>query len=185
MSASVVKSWLGMIGVATGLWALTAIQPEGAVGEGVALSSRPPAELVDVLRTGDVESRRQAATELGQLGPTALPALTPLLESLRDSDVLLRASASATLSRIGPAAVPALRNALRDQNIWVRRGVAYALSCLRDSAPETVAALTEALADADADVRDSAARGLAATKAADVANGTASPNDSRMQRPAI
>lgn len=167
MCTQVLKSWGGLAVIAAALWVLASVR-SSALPDEVAGKPRQPAELADTLRTGDAESRRQAAAELGLYGQAALPALTPLLEALRDPDVLLRANAAATLARLGPAAVPALVNSLRDQNLWVRRGAAYALSCLRDSAPATIAALSEALGDADADVRASAARALEAARSANV-----------------
>src|SRR5208282_6798534 len=72
----------------------------------------------------NAQTRSEAATALGALGPTSIPVLTKLL---RDKDEDVRNNAASALYRIGPAAVPTLTDSMRDQDKIVRKTAALAL----------------------------------------------------------
>jgi HEAT repeat protein len=83
------------------------------------------------LHDPDLVVRVHAGLLLGDLGPTASPALPALLDLLRGDVVQDRRLAALTLGRIGhaaAAAIPALRQALRDADATVRRFAAAALA---------------------------------------------------------
>ena len=102
---------------------------------------------------------RQAAAEaLGQLGPSAAPAVEQLGEALRDADADVRQAAARSLGQLGPSAAPAveqLGKALSDTRVKVRQAAAEALGQLGPSAAPAVEQLGEALI-----VRQAAARSL-------------------------
>ncbi len=65
--------------------------------------------------SGTSEAKQDALTELGTVGPAALPALNKLIPLLKDEDHVVRRLAAYTIGTIGPAAksaVPALKEAL-------------------------------------------------------------------------
>ncbi len=133
-------------------------------------------ELVDRLKTGDVEHRREAAMELGQLGAVeATPALlaafdsegwlvrqaavqallmipspeavTGLLQKLRNSDARIRSAAVEAIRGIGTPSIAPLVKLLKDPDPQVVR---YAAEMLGDiGSPDASPALEEALGHPD------------------------------------
>src|SRR5690349_5428910 len=57
--------------------------------------------LSQLLNNPKLEVRKAAATELGDLGPTAAPAAPALVEALKDKEIMVRAEAASALVRIG------------------------------------------------------------------------------------
>ena len=112
--------------------------------------------LIGQLRSDTSAVRRQAAEALGEMGPTAKPAIAALGQALRDTDREVRLAAAFALAKIGPAAIDTLSRALRAKGMD-RYGPRVALNQI---GPVAVPAFIEALSDSDADVRACAAWGL-------------------------
>jgi HEAT repeat protein len=118
--------------------------------------------LVERLKSPDSDMRREAAKELGDLGPQALPAVPELVQALRDSDLFVRRFAAQALGAIGPdarQALPALKGALKDGKKEVAAAVGTALGKLGSAG---IATLSDLVKDKkqDADVRKAAIAGL-------------------------
>ncbi len=68
--------------------------------------STNPAELIDkwlgALKTGDIGQRRQAAEQLGTLGPAGIDAVHPLGQAMLDADAGVRMKAAFALTKICP-----------------------------------------------------------------------------------
>ncbi|MFQ5796284.1 MAG: HEAT repeat domain-containing protein [Candidatus Bipolaricaulia bacterium] len=128
-------------------------------------ASVPPTQdmsgLIEALRGEDEDESLQAALELAEIGPAAVP---PLVEALRDEDEGVRWNASFALGVIGSAAVPPLTEALQDEDSDMRVIVAYSLAGIGPDAREAIPVLTEALRDEDSDVRKAAAYALETIK---------------------
>ncbi len=104
--------------------------------------------------------RTRAAEALGQIGPSAVPALG---EALTHADAGVRWRAVRALREIGPdaqAASPALAELLKDPESFVRKLAAEALGKIGPQAGAAVPALVEALRDQDALVRQHVAEAL-------------------------
>src|SRR5262245_28719000 len=74
-------------------------------------------ELIAKLKEKDSDTRRNAARELGELGPEARPAVTELTKALKDSDLFVRRYSAEALGKIGAdarGAVTALAAAMND-----------------------------------------------------------------------
>jgi HEAT repeat protein len=65
-------------------------------------------KLIADLKSPDVNTRRDAATQLGQLGPEARPAVGALVENLTDRDKQVWSNAMSALASIGPGAADAI-----------------------------------------------------------------------------
>ena len=105
-------------------------------------AGRPLVELVQDLKSPDVQVRRDAAYALAELGPSAAEAAPALVEALRDQDTQVWASAAQALGLIGPdaaVAIPALLENLdsRDAQRWYR--CCYTLGRIGSPAAGTVA----------------------------------------------
>jgi Uri superfamily endonuclease len=147
-------------------------------------------ELLEILGSGDEESREAAAIALGRLGKVAAgplaslllrgnadarwwaaralaevgteDAVPPLAGALDDADPDLRACAALALGRIGAgSAAPALVARLSDESTFVASVAGDALSMIGEPAVE---ALAGTLKDGDAHVRLLAVRALARCK---------------------
>jgi Uri superfamily endonuclease len=147
-------------------------------------------ELLDVLISGDEDSREAAALALGRFGTVAAERLVPLLSHedsevrwwaaralaevgrdggppllegiLNDPDPDVRACAALALGRIGEgAAAQALADQLGDESAFVSSIASDALSMIGDAAVE---ALAEKLTDDDPHVRLLAVRALSRIK---------------------
>ncbi|MEO8350434.1 MAG: HEAT repeat domain-containing protein, partial [Chthoniobacteraceae bacterium] len=126
-------------------------------------------KLIADLKSQDVNTRRDAATKLGQMGPAARPAVTALVENLTDRDKQAWSNAMGALALIGPGAVeaiPALTECLDGSASDGRGGrdgeqmtfrAAYALSQIGKPA---VPALIKILENGDNNSRAGAAMAL-------------------------
>ena len=79
----------------------------------VVAEDRPPdiGKLVEQLHASDTNSRRDAALQLGQVGPAAKDAVPALVKALGDSDKQVWSYAIGALAALGPEAkeaIPAL-----------------------------------------------------------------------------
>ena len=165
-----------------------AVQALGWIGAG---AHEAVPTLVDALSEyEDEQMRKCAASALGSIGPTAVPAL---VAALRDEDGWLREGAAwalrligagaheavpalaaalgakdvrvsnaavSALAWIGPAAVPALTAALRDEWLRMRGNAAWALGWIGPGAHEAGPALTAALRDEHGGLRACVAQAL-------------------------
>lgn len=128
--------------------------------------------LVTLLKSEEPEVRYKAARSLQKLGPTAEPAIPPLIAALNDLgaptkyDVQylgprVRNAASDALASIGRPAVPALIKALRDKDPATRAMAADTLAMLGPVANTSFAELSRTLNDPESWVRDSAVAAIA------------------------
>jgi len=93
----------------------------------------PLTTLTEQLRSDEVQIRRSAARELGQMGPAAAAAVGALQDAVADRDREVRRLSSIALGEVGPpakAAVPALTAALSDDELSVRLAAAFSLQKL-------------------------------------------------------
>jgi HEAT repeat protein len=130
------------------------------------LEHHDPRELAEMLKSKDVDDRRDAAWCLGRMrGSDAVKALGELIDALDDPDHEVRTSACCAMAHIGPAAkaaVPGLARCLRDENVHVRKVSAWALTTIGPGAKEAERALLKSLEDEDKLVRLRAAAALIA-----------------------
>ena len=119
--------------------------------------------LSSLLHDSDLDIRRVAACQLGDLGPAAAPAVPDLIQALSDEREV-RGCAASALSKIGPAAAPAVPELTKMLNgDWVgnRVSAAEALGNIGPDASSAVPTLiTALLTDKEAMVRIRAARAL-------------------------
>jgi HEAT repeat protein len=90
-------------------------------------------ELMDLLKSSDPDKQRQAAADLGVLGPKAAKAVPTLTELLQDKDAGVRQQAAFALGRMGAEAAPAIKDLTRtlsDPEANVRKSAAEALGAL-------------------------------------------------------
>lgn len=106
------------------------------------------------LKSGDANTRVQAAKALGALGPEAV---TVLGEAINDQDLRVREEVVKALGLAGPSAIPVLDKTLRDTDTRIRM---QAVSILQKLGAPAAPALGNALRDSDRNVRESAARAL-------------------------
>jgi HEAT repeat protein len=125
--------------------------PRWVVGPGAAGLEEVP-ERVRSLKSREAGLRKEAAGDLGSIGPGAAAALPALREALKDPDAEVRIAAAAATLRIDASDVPALRHLegeLKAGSARVRRAAAQALGETGAALPS----LRKALADPDADLR--------------------------------
>lgn len=133
-------------------------------------SAQDAAEWSRRLGAPDLGQRREAAYQLGRIGPGAKEALPALVKAVDDPDKQVWSLALTAIANLGPAALPALPDLLRALDGHSGRAasdrerlpqlqirVGYALSRLGAGARP---ALIEALHSPDAGVRQGAACGL-------------------------
>ena len=121
---------------------------------GYALSQIGPAALPVLLETLKAEqppARGGAARSLGWMGPSATPAVPPLLELLDDPDTAVAQLSAEALGRIG--VVPSLVETLAHESAARRRGAAYALGHMSTPPLKALPALLEVFQDGDEKVR--------------------------------
>jgi len=137
-----------------------------ALGLGIfAIASAEAAELNELMKklaSKDVEQRREAAKELGDLGSEAKDAVPALKKALRDSDLFVRRFSIEALGKIGPdakAAIPEVALAMNDEKKEVALAAAEGLGKM---GPDAIKALTSAVKDVNKDpqVRKKAALSL-------------------------
>ena len=93
------------------------------------ISAALPA-LMTALQDSDQHVRANAASDLGDMGSKAAPAVGRLIETLGDPDEFVRQSVCSGLGGIGPAAkaaLPALWQALVDPSEHVRASAQFAI----------------------------------------------------------
>jgi HEAT repeat protein len=120
-------------------------------------------ELACLLKSRNVEERREAATTLAFMEQGSEKALLPLVAALKDVDPVVRRYAASAPGRIGPPAkpaVPALANLLGDKSVEVRRSSAGALVRLKSHAKAAAPVLLQSLQEEDPFVRIRSARVL-------------------------
>jgi HEAT repeat protein len=86
--------------------------------------------LIKQLKTGDNDTRRLAARDLGEAGADAKEAVSALTAALKDNDFFVRRFAAKSLGQIGSgatSAIPALEKALDDNRKEVRLAAGSAL----------------------------------------------------------
>ena len=112
-----------------------------------------------------LEGAQQAALRvLGELGPTASPAVPAVAEALSDRNPKIQLAAIRTLGQIGPeaqGATPALIQMLRHDHEPFRAEAARTLGQIGAGARPAIPALTAALEDGYAPVQEEAANALA------------------------
>jgi len=121
--------------------------------------------LMELLASSDIETRREAASALGEFGPFAKTALPPLHKLLDDPDPCVRNAAAWAGSRISAAnanrvAVISLLVGLKDREPRTRQDAARLLGVLGPDARDAIAALGEARQDDVETVRNAAAEAL-------------------------
>ena len=102
----------------------------------------PPAKdavpaLIEILNSGDVESRRLAARACAAIGPEARDAIAALIDRLKDEQIAVQREAAKAFGAIGPAsksAIPKLLDALKATHD--RRLKQYLAESLRKIDPE-------------------------------------------------
>jgi HEAT repeat protein len=133
------------------------LPPNYVVGLGAGVAEDVP-PLVESLQKGADRARREAAEELGWIGPPAKAALGALTEALQDPDGLLRVRAASAIAAIDPqhpAYLPALAGALKEQDGRVRKAAIRALGDIGPEAKGAVPALV-AIVQGDSDLRPAA-----------------------------
>jgi HEAT repeat protein len=124
-------------------------------------ATSPLATNVQRLQFGDAVDRSHAAKALGELGASAAPAASHLVQALRDPDPFVTRAATDALCRIGVAATPPLLRALEGGDARWRHHAAVALSRIGPTDPVAVKALIKSLkVDPSAEVRRRAALAL-------------------------
>ena len=116
--------------------------------------------LVEELKGGTAEGRRETVKALGRIGADALAGLA---RAARDKDATVRRLAVEGVGEIhSPAAqaVAVVVGALKDKHLGVRRAAAEALGRMRAKGPAATAALAAALTDEHWAVRRCAAEAL-------------------------
>jgi len=58
-------------------------------------------QLIQQLKTGDLQARSSATKALGKMGESAKSAISSLIPLLNDSDVMVRSAATAALKKLG------------------------------------------------------------------------------------
>ncbi|MFC1581968.1 HEAT repeat domain-containing protein [Planctomycetota bacterium] len=102
--------------------------------------------LIQLLSDDKKDFRNRTAYMLGELGPSAAPAIPALLRTLKDEANDVRQTAANALGKLGPTAkpaVPALIEALKDDYWMMRREAGRALGRIGD--PSALPALREAV----------------------------------------
>ena len=121
-------------------------------------------QLIDDLKSGNTQERRNAARSLGELGPEAAEALPALIPALDDGDEQVWFHAVTAIARIGSQALPAVPALLEDLAESGRKGAnpkwyrsAFALGSI---GPVALPKLRPALKNPDSRIRSGAAKAL-------------------------
>ncbi|HJQ68563.1 MAG TPA: TonB family protein [Blastocatellia bacterium] len=124
--------------------------------EGSKPQAAPP-RLISDLKSKKADTRRAAATQLGQI--RARESVRPLIAALADADVTVREAAAFALGQIADATASLpLTRALADKDTEVRASAAFALGMIGER--KSLQALSDALADEEPAVRAAAATAL-------------------------
>ena len=110
-------------------------------------------ELIEQLKSGDLNARRDAVYALANLGEKATPAVPALTDLIDDKDQQIWFQSTMALARIGPdaeAAIPKLLGKLGDRGEQRRYRTAY---CLGKIGPASIAPLLEQLEEGDRNQR--------------------------------
>ena len=106
-------------------------------------------QLIRTLQGEDEIKRAEASAILGNLGPSAVPAL---IDAIKTGDPKTREWGIYALSKIGPAAketIPLLTEALADETTAIRYEAARAIASIGPEAAEAAPALIKAMDDED------------------------------------
>ncbi|MCS1409825.1 MAG: hypothetical protein M2R45_03011 [Verrucomicrobia subdivision 3 bacterium] len=121
-------------------------------------------QLIDALKNGEKQKRRDAALALSELGPKAAEAVPALILALEDGDIQVWFHSVTALARIGPEARPAIPALLEDLTEVGRRGTnakwyrsAFALG---NMGPSALSELRLALKDSESGIRSGVAKAL-------------------------
>ncbi len=117
-------------------------------------------KLISKLQTGDFDEKERAAQTLGDMGPSAEPAIGALQKTLNDELPYVRVRSAEALAKIGTPALPALIKAMKNVNVEVRAIAAKALGKWGQNDEAAISALTDALHDRELQVRGAAALSL-------------------------
>jgi HEAT repeat protein len=77
------------------------------------MDDKTVAALITELKTGNAETRAEAAKQLGKLGPGAAEAVSALIDALADPDRPVLLYSANALGKIGPKSKPAIPSLLR------------------------------------------------------------------------
>jgi HEAT repeat protein len=98
-------------------------------------------DLTRRLKDDAPDTRRDAARELGEMGPDASSAIPSLTQALGDDNAAVRQAAADALVQMGPEAVPVLVQTLTEENAAVRIAAVSALGRFGPDAQDAVPAL--------------------------------------------
>jgi HEAT repeat protein len=104
---------------------------------------------MEKLESENPDVRKQAAYDLGVVGPDARDAIPALIKALGDENAIVGGVAYSALVKIGPAAIPLLVDAMDDPNAAIRNGVVRTLDCFDKEAEIAVPRLIRALKEPD------------------------------------
>jgi HEAT repeat protein len=142
---------LAVLGLSVGQLAAAADKQEPSY------KGKPLSAWVADLKSGDADTRFDAAIALGRLGPLAAPAVPDLIRLFKEKDQDVAGAARIALRRIGKPAVPALLRALADKSEDVADSAKATLSRIGEPA---VGPLLDAIRGPNADLRRRAASAL-------------------------
>jgi HEAT repeat protein len=134
-----------------------ACQVAAALGELKTTDQRIIFRLAEALKHPDDDTRSAAAFSLGQVGPSAIPAVRAVVAN---GDERSKCHAVEALGWIGPPAVPALVEALKEDQPRISRIAARALGRLGPAAKAAESALLRTVGDPRPEVREAAAEAL-------------------------
>ena len=89
---------------------------------GLSAGERSIEELIEQLKSSDIQERRDAAWELAELGEAATPAIPALTVALHDKDAQVVAESTRALAAMGSAAESAIDDLLKRMDTGANQG---------------------------------------------------------------